>query len=53
MDRRARRHDIVDFHESEQFITQTEFGKPGRYWIRVPDPDSGVTSKPFVLVIKG
>jgi hypothetical protein len=39
--------------QSGQFITQAEFGQPGRYWLRVLDPDSGVTSKPFVVVIKG
>jgi hypothetical protein len=38
--------------ESGQFITQAEFGRPGRYWLRVLDPDSGVMSKPFVVVIK-
>jgi hypothetical protein len=36
-----------------RFITQAEFGQPGRYRLRVLDPDSGVTSKPFVVVIKG
>ena len=35
------------------FITQAEFGRPGRYRLRVLDPDSGVTSKPFVVVVKG
>ena len=39
--------------QSGQFITQAEFGQPGRYRLRVLDPDSGVTSKPFVVVIKG
>jgi hypothetical protein len=39
--------------QSGQFITQAEFGRPGRYRLRVLDPDSGVTSKPFVIVIKG
>jgi hypothetical protein len=39
--------------ESGQFITQAEFGRPGRYWLRVLDPDSGVASKPFVVVIEG
>jgi hypothetical protein len=39
--------------QSGQFITQAEFGQPGRYRLRVLDPDSGVTSKPFVIVIKG
>jgi hypothetical protein len=39
--------------QSGRFITQAEFGQPGRYRLRVVDPDSGVTSKPFVVVIKG
>ena len=39
--------------QSGQFITQAEFGRPGRYWLRVLDPDSGVMSKPFVVVIEG
>ncbi len=39
--------------QSGQFITQVEFGQPGRYWLRVVDPDSGVASKTFVVVIKG
>ena len=39
--------------QAGQFITQAEFGQPGRYRLRVLDPDSGVTSKPFVVVIKG
>ena len=39
--------------QSGQFITQAEFGQPGIYRLRVLDPDSGVTSKPFVVVIKG
>ena len=39
--------------QSGQFITQAEFGQPGLYRLRVLDPDSGVASKPFVLVIKG
>jgi hypothetical protein len=38
--------------ESGRFITQAEFGQPGRYRLRVLDPDSGVTSKTFVVVIK-
>ena len=38
---------------SGRFITQAEFGQPGGYRLRVVDPDSGVTSKPFVVVIKG
>jgi hypothetical protein len=38
--------------QSGQFITQAEFGQPGRYRLRMLDPDSGVTSKPIVVVIK-
>jgi hypothetical protein len=38
--------------QSGQFTTQAEFGRPGRYRLRVIDPDSGVTFKPFVVVIK-
>ena len=36
-----------------RFTAYVELGRPGRYRLRVLDPDSGVTSKPFVLVIKG
>jgi hypothetical protein len=39
--------------KSGQFIAYVELGQPGRYRLRVLDPDSGVTSKTFVLVIKG
>jgi hypothetical protein len=39
--------------QAGQFTTQVEFGQPGRYRLRVVDPESGVTSKTFVLVIKG
>jgi hypothetical protein len=39
--------------QAGQFITQAEFGRPGRYRLRVFDPDSGVASKPFDVVIKG
>jgi phospholipase C len=38
---------------SGQFTAYVEPGQPGRYRLRVVDPDSGVTSKPFVLVING
>jgi serine acetyltransferase len=38
--------------QSGRFITQVEFGQPGRYRLRVLDPDSGVTSIPFVVMIK-
>lgn len=37
--------------KSGKFTTYIELGQPGRYQIRVLDPDSGVASKPFVLVI--
>jgi hypothetical protein len=39
--------------ESGRFVTQAEFGQPGQYRLRVLDPDSGVTSKSFVIVVKG
>jgi hypothetical protein len=39
--------------KSGQFTTFVEFGRPGRYRLRVGDPDSGVRSKTFVLVIAG
>jgi hypothetical protein len=38
---------------SGQFTAYIELGRPGRYWLRVVDPGSAVTSRPFVLVIKG
>jgi non-ribosomal peptide synthetase-like protein len=38
---------------SGQFTTYVQLGQPGRYQLRALDPDSGVTSKPFLLVIKG
>ena len=38
---------------SGKFTTYVEFEQPGRYRIRVIDPNSGVTSRPCVLVIKG
>ena len=37
---------------SGEFTAYVELG-PGRYRLRVMDPDSGVASKPFVLIIKG
>jgi hypothetical protein len=40
-------------NQSGRFTTYVEFGQPGRYQLRLLDPGSGVTSKPFVLVIKG
>jgi hypothetical protein len=39
--------------QSGQFTTYVELERPGRYWLRVVDPGSAVTSKPFVLVING
>ena len=36
-----------------RFTAYVELGQPGRYRLRVLDPDSGVTSDPSVLVIKG
>jgi hypothetical protein len=39
--------------QSGQFTAYVELGQPGRYRLRVLDPDSGVTSTPFVLVITG
>ena len=39
--------------QSGRFTAYVELGQPGRYRLRVLDPDSGVTSKPFLLVIKG
>jgi hypothetical protein len=40
-------------NRSGQFTAYVEFGQPGRYRLRVLDPDSGVTSKAFVLLITG
>ena len=37
--------------QSGRFTTYVELGQPGRYRLRILDPDSGVTSKSFVLVI--
>ncbi len=39
--------------QSGQFTAYVEFGQPGRYRLRVLDPDSDLMSKPSVLVIKG
>ena len=39
--------------KSGQFTAYVELGQPGRYRLRVLDPDSGVASKPSALVIKG
>ena len=35
-----------------QFTTYVELAQPGRYRLRVLDPDSDVTSKTFVLLIE-
>jgi hypothetical protein len=40
-------------NRSGQFTAYVEFGQPGRYQLRVLDPDSGVRSMTFVLLIKG
>jgi hypothetical protein len=39
--------------KSGKFTAYVELPRPGRYWLRVLDSDSLVTSKPFVLVING
>jgi hypothetical protein len=39
--------------QSGQFTTHVELDRPGSYRLRVLDPDSGVASRTFVLVIKG
>jgi hypothetical protein len=39
--------------ESGRFTAYVELGQPGRYALRVLDPDSGVTSNIIVLVIEG
>jgi hypothetical protein len=39
--------------QSGHFTAHVEFGQPGRYRLRVLDPSSGLTSKPFVMVIRG
>jgi hypothetical protein len=36
-----------------QFTAHVEFEQPGAYRLRLLDPGSGATSKPFVLVIEG
>jgi hypothetical protein len=38
--------------ESGRFTAYVELGQPGRYQLRVLDPNTGVTSKPFALVIE-
>jgi hypothetical protein len=37
---------------SGQFTAYVELGQPGSHRLRMLDPDSDVTSKPFLLVIK-
>jgi hypothetical protein len=39
--------------QSGHFTTYVELGQPGRYRLRMLDPNSGGTSKPIVVVIKG
>jgi hypothetical protein len=39
-------------NQSGQFTAYVELGQPGSHRLRMLDPDSGLTSKPFVLVIK-
>jgi len=38
--------------KSGRFTAYVELGQPGRYRLRVLDPDSGAACEPFVLVIK-
>jgi hypothetical protein len=38
--------------QSGRFTAYVELGKPGRYRLRVLHPDSGITSKTFVLVVE-
>ena len=38
--------------QAGKFTAYVEFGQPGRYRLRVLDPESGVKSEPFVLVVK-
>jgi hypothetical protein len=39
--------------KSGKFTAYVELGQPGRYRLRVRDPDSGMASKPMVLEIRG
>jgi serine/threonine protein kinase len=39
--------------QSGEFTVYVELGQPGQYRLRVLDPDSGVSSEPSALVIKG
>ena len=43
---------VTTTDQSGRFTAYVELGQPGRYRLRVLDPESGVKSKPFVLVIK-
>lgn len=38
--------------QAGQFTTYVELAQPGRYRLRVLDPDAGVMSRTFVVVIK-
>ncbi len=38
--------------QSGEFTAYAELGRPGRYQLRLLDPDSGVKSEPFALAIK-
>lgn len=38
---------------SGRFTAYVELGQPSRYRLRVVDPQSGITSEPFTLEIKG
>jgi hypothetical protein len=40
-------------NQSGQFTAYVEFGRSGRYMLRVFHPGSGVTSEPFAVVISG
>jgi hypothetical protein len=44
---------IAKTDQSGRFTAYVELGGPGRYQLRVLDPNSLVTSETFVLVIKG
>ena len=38
--------------QSGKFTAYVELGQPGRYPLRVVDPNSGTTSKTFVILIE-
>jgi hypothetical protein len=38
--------------KSGEFTAYVEVGKPGRYWLRVLDPDYGLKPKRFALVVR-